>query len=45
VPAAIRFISFEPLIESVGKVDLSGIHWAIVVAKAAEAPGQSKNSG
>jgi protein gp37 len=30
VPAAIRFISFEPLIESVGEVDLSGIHWAIV---------------
>lgn len=30
VPAAIRFISFEPLIGSVGAVDLSGIHWAIV---------------
>lgn len=30
VPAAIRFISFEPLIGSVGKIDLSGIHWAIV---------------
>lgn len=30
VPAAIRFISFEPLIGSVGQVDLSGIHWAIV---------------
>jgi protein gp37 len=30
VPAAIRFISFEPLINSVGKIDLSGIHWAIV---------------
>ena len=29
-PAAIRFISFEPLIGSVGVVDLSGIHWAIV---------------
>ena len=29
-PAAIRFISFEPLIDSVGKVDLRGIHWAIV---------------
>src|SRR3546814_8909085 len=27
-PAAIRFISFEPLIGSVGAVDLSGIHWA-----------------
>jgi len=30
VPAAIRFISFEPLIGEVGDVDLTGIHWAIV---------------
>lgn len=30
VPAAIRFISFEPLISPVGEVDLDGIHWAIV---------------
>ena len=30
VPAAIRFISFEPLIRSVGPVDLTGIDWAIV---------------
>lgn len=30
VPAVIRFISFEPLIGPVGRVDLSGIHWAIV---------------
>jgi protein gp37 len=30
VPAAIRFISFEPLIGPVGDIDLSGIHWAIV---------------
>jgi protein gp37 len=29
-PAAIRFISFEPLIGPVGKIDLTGIHWAIV---------------
>lgn len=28
--AAIRFISFEPLIGSVGSVDLANIHWAIV---------------
>ncbi len=27
--AAIRFISFEPLIEPVGMLDLGGIHWAI----------------
>lgn len=30
VPASIRFISFEPLIGSVGRIDLSNIHWAIV---------------
>lgn len=30
VPAAIRFISFEPLIGPVGRVDLSRIDWAIV---------------
>ena len=30
VPAAIRFISFEPLIGTVGTLDLRGIHWAIV---------------
>lgn len=29
-PAAIRFISFEPLIGPVGAVDMTGIHWAIV---------------
>ena len=29
-PAAIRFISFEPLIGPVGRVELAGIHWAIV---------------
>tara|TARA_B100000508_G_C11447904_1_gene272402 strand:- start:526 stop:1308 length:783 start_codon:yes stop_codon:yes gene_type:complete len=30
IPAQIRFISFEPLIGSVGHVDLDNIHWAIV---------------
>jgi protein gp37 len=29
-PAAVRFVSFEPLIGSVHDADLSGIHWAIV---------------
>ncbi len=28
--AAIRFVSFEPLLEDLGQLDLSGIHWAIV---------------
>jgi protein gp37 len=30
VPATIRFISFEPLIGSVGAINLSGFQWAIV---------------
>lgn len=29
-PAAIRFLSIEPLLEDVGKLELSGINWAIV---------------
>jgi protein gp37 len=30
VPAAVRFVSFEPLINSVAAADLTGIHWAII---------------
>lgn len=29
-PASIRFVSFEPLVGPVGRVDLTDIHWAIV---------------
>ncbi|MGH9919145.1 MAG: DUF5131 family protein, partial [Nitrososphaerales archaeon] len=29
VPAQVRFLSIEPLIGSVGKLDLRGIHWVI----------------
>jgi protein gp37 len=29
-PAAVRFLSIEPLIGAVGAVDLTGIHWVIV---------------
>jgi protein gp37 len=29
-PAGVRFLSVEPLLESLGPVDLSGIHWVIV---------------
>lgn len=29
-PAAVKFVSFEPLMGPVGTVDLKGIHWAIV---------------
>ncbi len=29
-PAAVRFLSIEPLLEDLGKLDLRGIHWVIV---------------
>jgi protein gp37 len=29
-PAAIRFLSVEPLLEDLGEIDLTGIHWVIV---------------
>lgn len=29
-PATIRFVSLEPLLEDLGRVDLTGIHWVIV---------------
>jgi protein gp37 len=29
-PASVRFLSVEPLLEHLGKVDLKGIHWVIV---------------
>lgn len=30
VPAAVRFLSIEPLLEDLGELDLRGIHWVIV---------------
>lgn len=30
VKAKVRFVSFEPLIGDVGRLDFTGIHWAIV---------------
>jgi protein gp37 len=30
VPAAVRFVSFEPLIGKIGEVNLTAVHWAIV---------------
>lgn len=30
IPAAVRFVSFEPLLEDLGRVDLAGIQWAII---------------
>jgi protein gp37 len=30
VPTSTRFVSFEPLLADTGRLDLTGIHWAIV---------------
>jgi len=30
VPSAVRFLSIEPLLEDLGEIDLTGIHWVIV---------------
>lgn len=30
IPAELRFVSFEPLLEDLGELDLAGIDWAIV---------------
>lgn len=30
IPAAVRFLSIEPLLEDLGSIDLTGIHWVIV---------------
>ncbi len=30
VPAKVRWISFEPLLGRIGKIDLNGIHWVVV---------------
>lgn len=29
-PAAVRFLSIEPLLEDIGELDLTGIHWVII---------------
>jgi protein gp37 len=33
LPAKIKFLSVEPLLEDLGEINLSGIDWVIVVAK------------
>ena len=30
IKASIRFLSVEPLLEDIGEIDLTGIHWVIV---------------
>lgn len=38
IPAAIRFLSCEPLIGPLGRLDLTGIHWVIVGGESARQP-------
>lgn len=33
IPAALRFVSFEPLLGDMGELNLRGIHWAIIGAE------------
>ena len=30
IPAKVRFLSVEPLLENLGEIDLAGIHWVII---------------
>jgi protein gp37 len=41
-PAAVRFLSVEPLLEDVGKLKLKGIHWVIVGGESGRAPREMK---
>ena len=38
VPAAVRFLSVEPLLESLGMINLEGIHWVIVGGESGRRP-------
>lgn len=42
VPAKTRFLSIEPLLEDVGKLDLSGINWAIIGGESGHGARQMK---
>src|SRR3954453_6966376 len=37
-PAAVRFLSIEPLLEDLGEVNLEGIHWVIVGGESGPGP-------
>lgn len=38
VPASVRFLSIEPLLEDLGNLSLEGIHWVIVGGESGRAP-------
>jgi protein gp37 len=41
-PAALRFLSVEPLLEDLGEIDLRGIHWVIVGGESGHGARQMK---
>ncbi len=45
VPARVRFISFEPLLESLGGIDLAAIDSVIVGGESGPGPGRWNNPG
>ena len=44
-PAAVRFLSIEPLLEDLGVVNLEGIHWVIVGGESGPGPGPCTRNG
>ena len=38
IEASVRFLSIEPLLEDIGEIDLTGIHWAIVGGESGPKP-------
>ncbi len=44
-PAAVRFLSIEPLLEDLGEINLDGIHWVIVGGESGAAQGRWRRIG
>ena len=44
-PAAVRFLSVEPLLEDLGEINLEGVHWVIVGGESGAGPGRCRRNG
>ena len=44
-PAAVRFLSLEPLLEDLGEINFEGIHWVIVGGESGPVQGPCRRSG
>ena len=42
IPSAIRFVSFEPLLELLSKPNMAGVHWAIIGGESPGARGRMR---